>query len=170
MRRDRPTGHPNAEPRMAGRPSGRLATTIFAAALACAVVSLAASGIARADDAPADAKPYVVQNGRVDHHVFNGYRRYGDNCLRCHGPDGAGSSYAPALVDSLKHMTKEQFEDTVINGRVDVNTANQNVMPPFGLNPDVVENLDDIYGYLKARSDGVLGRGRPKKIGDDDDN
>ena len=176
MRRDRPTGHPQAEHRMVGKLSGLLATTALAAALTLAAASLAAPGIARADDAPADAKPpadakhYVVQNGRVDHHVFNGYRRYGDNCLRCHGPDGAGSSYAPALVDSLKHMTKEQFEDTVINGRQDVNTANQNVMPAFGLNPDVVENLDDIYGYLKARSDGVLGRGRPKKIGDDDDN
>ena len=169
MRRDRPTGHPQAEHRMAGKLPG-----FFAAALALGALSgvLLLPGAAAADSAPAptDDKPYVVQNGRVDHHVFNGYRRYGDNCLRCHGPDGAGSSYAPALVDSLKHMTKQQFEDTVINGRQDVNTANQNVMPAFGLNPDVVENLDDIYGYLKARSDGVLGRGRPKKIGDDDDN
>lgn len=169
MRRDRPTGHPQAEFRMAGKLS-RLFVATGAAALLLAAAALAGSGIARADDAPTDAKPYVVQNGRVDHHVFNGYRRYGDNCLRCHGPDGAGSSYAPALVDSLKVMTKEQFENTVINGRQDVNTANQNVMPPFGLNPDVVENLDDIYGYLKARSDGVLGRGRPKQIGDSDDN
>jgi hypothetical protein len=24
--------------------------------------------------------------------------------------------------------------------------------------------LDDIYAYLKARSDGVLGRGRPKRL------
>jgi methanol metabolism-related c-type cytochrome len=167
MRLDRPTG---VAPRL----------TIFGAfgaifALGVATISLplaAAADSTPAANAPANDgdKPYVVQNGRVDHHVFNGYRRYGDNCLRCHGPDGAGSSYAPALVDSLKHMTKEQFENTVINGRQDVNTANQNVMPAFGLNPDVVENLDDIYGYLKARSDGVLGRGRPKKIGDDDDN
>jgi mono/diheme cytochrome c family protein len=168
MRRDRLTGHSQAEKPLIDKfLTGNLAA-LFTTALLAATVATA--GVARADDAPADSKPYVVQNGRVDHHVFNGYRRYGDNCLRCHGPDGAGSSYAPALVDSLKHMTKEQFENTVINGRQDVNTANQNVMPPFGLNPDVVENLDDIYGYLKARSDGVLGRGRPKKIGDDDDN
>ena len=161
MRRDRPTNHAL---------TGIFAVTMIAASLGLVPFTNFAGGIARAADGPSDEKPYVVQNGRVDHHVFNGYRRYGDNCLRCHGPDGAGSSYAPALVDSLKHMTKEQFENTVINGRQDVNTANQNVMPAFGLNPDVVENLDDIYGYLKARSDGVLGRGRPKKIGDDDDN
>jgi hypothetical protein len=27
--------------------------------------------------------------------------------------------------------------------------------------------LNDIYAYLKARSDGALGRGRPVRIGDD---
>jgi hypothetical protein len=28
---------------------------------------------------------------------------------------------------------------------------------------DVAMYMDDIYGYLKARSDDVLGRGRPAK-------
>jgi methanol metabolism-related c-type cytochrome len=119
--------------------------------------------------APTDPeRPYIVKDGRVDFHTFNGYRRYGDNCLRCHGPDGAGSSYAPDLTDSLKHMTKEQFEETVINGRKNVTTATENVMPAFGTVPDVVENLDDIYAYLKARSDGVVGRGRPKRLDGED--
>jgi mono/diheme cytochrome c family protein len=86
--------------------------------------------------------------------------------MRCHGPDGAGSSYAPDLVDSAKHMTKEHFEDIVINGRTNVNTASENVMPPFGEVEDVVLYLDDIWAYLKARADGVLGRGRPPRIGD----
>jgi hypothetical protein len=27
-----------------------------------------------------------------------------------------------------------------------------------------VTYLDDIYGYLKARSDGVVGRGRPERF------
>lgn len=146
----------------------RVSRFAFAAALSLGFVSLAAltsNRAARADD----TKPYVIENGRVDKHVFNGYRRYGDNCLRCHGPNATGSSYAPDLTDSLKHMTKEQVEETIINGRMDVNTANQNVMPALGTNPDVVENLDDIYAYLKARSDGALGRGRPKQIGEDDD-
>ena len=40
-------------------------------------------------------------------------------------------------------------------------------MPAFGTTEDVVNYLDDIYGYLKARSDGALGRGRPKRAGDD---
>jgi len=118
---------------------------------------------ASADDPP----PYVVKDGKVNLATFNGYRRYGESCLRCHGPDGAGSSYAPNLTESLKHMTKEQFEQTVINGRQNVSASSDNVMPAFGTTEDVVTYLDDIYGYLKARSDGVLGRGRPKRFDDD---
>jgi methanol metabolism-related c-type cytochrome len=111
-------------------------------------------------------KPYTVVDGKVDKKTFNGWRRYTESCMRCHGPDGAGSSYAPDLVNSVKHMTKEQFEDVVINGRTNVNAASENVMPPFGEVEDVVTYLDDIWAYLKARADGVLGRGRPPRIGD----
>ncbi len=88
------------------------------------------------------------------------------SCLRCHGPDGAGSSYAPDLVDSVKHMTQDEFNEIVVNGRTNVNAASENVMPPFGEVEDVVSYLDDIWAYLKARADGVLGRGRPPRIGD----
>jgi len=116
----------------------------------------------------ADKPPYTVVNGKVDLPTFNGYRRYGESCLRCHGPDGAGSSYAPDLTDSLKHMTEDQFSAVVITGRKNVTTSNNNVMPAFGMTEDVVNYLTDIYGYLKARSDGALGRGRPKRIDGDD--
>jgi methanol metabolism-related c-type cytochrome len=111
---------------------------------------------------------YVVKDGRVDQKTFNGYRRYGESCHRCHGPDGAGSSYAPDLTESLKTMTHDQFAEVVINGRTNVTQSQSNVMPAFGTTEDVVLYLDDIYGYLKARSDGKLPRGRPKRIGEDD--
>ena len=108
------------------------------------------------------AKPYTVKDGnKVDMNTYKGYLYYGDQCMRCHGPDGAGSSYAPNLTQSLKVMSKEQVENTIINGRKDVNTASQKVMPAFGNNEDVVENIDNIYAYLLARSDGALGRGHP---------
>jgi methanol metabolism-related c-type cytochrome len=119
--------------------------------------------------APADQsaeKPYTVTDGKVDKKTFNGWRRYTESCLRCHGPDGAGSSYAPSLVDSAKKMTQDEFNEIVVNGRTNVNPANENVMPPFGEVEDVVAYLDDIWAYLKARADGVLGRGRPPRIGD----
>jgi methanol metabolism-related c-type cytochrome len=118
--------------------------------------------------APAQNDPvYVVHpDGKTNLAVFNGYRRYGESCMRCHGPDGAGSSYAPDLTRSLKTMTYLQFATTVANGRKDVTTASENVMPAFGTVPDVMLYINDIYGYLKARSDGKLGRGRPARFDD----
>ena len=111
-------------------------------------------------------KPYTITDGKVDKKTFNGWRRYTEACLRCHGPDGAGSSYAPSLVDSVKHMTQDDFNEVVVNGRTNVNASSGNVMPPFGEVEDVVSYLDNIWAYLKARADGVLGRGRPPRIGD----
>ena len=110
---------------------------------------------------------YFVENGRVDQHTFNGYRRYGESCHRCHGPDGAGSSYAPSLTESLKNIGYDDFVNVIINGRQNVTKTSNNVMPSFGTTEDVVLYLDDIYGYLKARSDDKLPRGRPKRVTDD---
>ena len=107
---------------------------------------------------------YTVVDGKVDKKTFNGWRRYTESCMRCHGPDGAGSSFGPDLVDSVKHMTQDEFNEVVVNGRTNVNAANTNVMPPFGEVEDVVLYLNDIWAYLKARADGVLGRGRPSRI------
>jgi len=114
--------------------------------------------------AAADPKPYIVKGGKVDINTYHGYLYYGDQCMRCHGPDGSGSSYAPNLTESLKVMTKEQVQNTIINGRKNVTTSNQNVMPAFGTNEDVVENIDNIYAYLLARSEGALGRGHPEHM------
>ena len=116
--------------------------------------------------ASAAEAPYTIVDGKVDKKTFNGWRRYTESCLRCHGPDGAGSSYAPDLVDSIRHMTQDEFNEVVVNGRTNVNAASANVMPPFGEVEDVVTYLDDIGAYLTARADGVLGRGRPPRIGD----
>jgi methanol metabolism-related c-type cytochrome len=132
--------------------------------IAALLLACTAASPTRADE---PEKPYVIQNGKVDAHTYNGYRRYGESCLRCHGPDGAGSSYAPSLVDSLKRLSHDEFALIVINGRQNVTTSAENVMPAFGTTEDVVNYLDDIYAYLKARSDGALGRGRPERIGDD---
>jgi methanol metabolism-related c-type cytochrome len=127
-------------------------------------LGLGAVGWAANADQSSEKKPYTVVDGKVDMATYNGYRRYDNSCLRCHGPDGAGSSYAPSLVESLKHISYEQFSETVINGKKNVSTSQQLVMPAFGFVEDVVNNLDDIYAYLKARSDGALGRGRPERM------
>jgi len=127
------------------------------------VLAIAVSPGAKAENEPV----YLVQDGRVDQHTFNGYRRYGESCHRCHGPDGAGSSYAPSLAESLKKLSYDDFVNVIVNGRQNVTKAQNNVMPAFGTTEDVVLYIDDIYGYLKARSDDKLPRGRPKRVGDD---
>jgi mono/diheme cytochrome c family protein len=131
-----------------------------------AALALGAGFAVVAESEQSAQKPYIVEDGKVDKKTFNGWRRYTESCLRCHGPDGAGSSYGPELVESVKHMTQEAFNEVVLNGRTNVNAANTSVMPPFGEVEDVVTYLDDIWAYLQARADGVLGRGRPPRIGD----
>ena len=131
-------------------------------AVAGMLLAVAGSPGAKAENEPV----YLVQDGRVDQHTFNGYRRYGESCLRCHGPDGAGSSYAPNLVESLKKMSYDDVVNVITNGRQNVTKSQNNVMPAFGTTEDVALYMDDIYGYLKARSDDKLPRGRPKRIDD----
>ena len=99
----------------------------------------------------------------VDWYTFSGFRRYHADCHVCHGPDGLGSSFAPALTDSLKSLSYEDFLEVVVNGRETVGVADNRKMPAFGVNLNVMCFIDDLYAYLKARSDGAVGRGRPDK-------
>ena len=76
-----------------------------------------------------------------------------------------GSTFAPALANSLKRLDYYEFMDIVVNGRGSGNS----VMPSFGDNPNVMCYIDDIYIYLKARSDDAIPRGRPAKREDKPD-
>lgn len=111
-----------------------------------------------------EAKPYSIDSeGRVDWYTFSGYRRYHAECHVCHGPAGLGSSFAPNLLESVKNTGYENFLEVVVNGRVNVSAEAQNVMPAFATNLNVMCFLDDIYAYLVARADGVIGIERPDK-------
>ena len=105
----------------------------------------------------------VAADGTVDWYTYSGYRRYHSECHVCHGPDGMGSTYAPALKDSLKTMSYGDFLGVVASGRKNVNTAQENVMPAFGDNPNVACYMDDLYVYLRARANDAVGRVRPAK-------
>jgi methanol metabolism-related c-type cytochrome len=109
---------------------------------------------------------FNIKDGSVDWYTFSGFRRYNSSCIVCHGPDGEGSTYAPSLINSLKALSYTDFVNVVVNGRQDVSTASDKVMPAFGTNPNVMCYLDDIFIYLRARSDGALGRGRPDRHAD----
>ncbi len=108
-------------------------------------------------------KPYTVKDGVVDWYTFSGFRRYHSECHVCHGPDGMGSTFAPALAESLKTMPYDQYLEIVVNGKQQAGATGQSVMPSFAMNKNVMCFVDDIYAYLKARADGAIGRGRPQK-------
>jgi len=105
----------------------------------------------------------VTQDGTVDWYTYSGYRRYHSECHVCHGPDGMGSTYAPALTESLKTMSYGDFLGVVASGRKNVTTSQENVMPAFGDNPNVACYMDDLYIYLRARANDATGRVRPAK-------
>ena len=105
----------------------------------------------------------VGADGDVDFPTYAGFRRYHSECHVCHGPDGAGSSYAPALANSLKTMDYATFSGVVVNGRKNLINGNENVMPSFAENKNVTCYLNDIYVYLRARSQDAVARGRPAK-------
>ncbi len=144
-----------------------------------AILFVATGGIAFAEDA-ADATAVksedgkyldkegnptfkVAPDGTVDWYTYSGYRRYHSECHVCHGPDGMGSTYAPALTNSLQTMNYGDFLGVVASGRKNVSTAQENVMPAFGDNPNVACYMDDLYVYLRARANDAVGRVRPAK-------
>jgi mono/diheme cytochrome c family protein len=117
-----------------------------------------------ADEAPASAPPaeaaasaaapYTVVDGKIDKDTFSGWQAYRTTgCGQCHGGAGQGGA-APSLVDRLKSIDQAQFNKSVLEGK--------NLMPPWKGNPKVVANIDKLYAYLKARSDGALGEGKPE--------
>ena len=105
----------------------------------------------------------VSEDGTVDWYTFSGFRRYHSDCHVCHGPNGEGSSYAPALANSLKTLSYVDFNNIVTNGRKNVDAANDKVMPAFATNVNVMCYLDDIYVYLRARANDAIPGGRPPK-------
>jgi len=168
-------GSPHAPDNVASIAEDKLLRIISLAT--AAIVLIAAGGMAFADGSgdPAAVKSengkyldkegnptYKIQaDGTVDWYTYSGYRRYHSECHVCHGPDGMGSSYAPALKDSLKTMSYGEFLATVASGRKNVSSAQENVMPAFGNNPNVTCYLDDLYVYLRARANDALARVRP---------
>jgi methanol metabolism-related c-type cytochrome len=101
----------------------------------------------------------VAEDGTVDWHTFSGFRRYHAECHVCHGPDGLGSTYAPDLTRSLRRLDYGDFLQVVAGGR----QVGDSVMPAFGTNRNVMCYIDDIYVYLRARSEGAVERGRPAR-------
>nr|WP_296945487.1 c-type cytochrome [uncultured Massilia sp.] len=137
------------------KPFVNAARAMTACAIACCI-----PGFAPAQAQAADAAPYQVSDGnKVDAHTLSGWRTWRAlACERCHGAAQEGM-VGPSLVASLKVLSKDQFKETVLKGRIDKG------MPNFDGSKMVVENIDNLYAYLKGRSDGAIQPGRLQEIG-----
>ena len=142
---------------------------VLASALACGTACADAPGdpaVASSDNgkyADKDGNPTykISPDWVVDWYTYSGFRRYHSDCHVCHGPNGEGSSYAPALANSLKTLGYADFVNIVTNGRKNVDAANDKVMPAFATNVNVMCFIDDIYVYLRARANDAIPGGRP---------
>ena len=95
----------------------------------------------------------------VDANTYNGWKTYEVNCSRCHGEYGVGTSFAPALVVSLKEggtiPDQGSFLTVVCAGRVDKG------MPAWCTMGMEMDKIQLMYLYLKSRADGKIGAARP---------
>jgi len=117
------------------------------------------AGFSAVSTARAEDPLYTVVDGsQVDAKTYGGFKAWrAANCAQCHGANQEGA-VGPALVESLKVLTKEEFVTTVTEGRL------VKGMPNWSGNPTVMNNLDGLYAYLKGRSEGKITIARVTQI------
>lgn len=153
------------------------------------IFSLNYSAVFASESTKSTTEYYHVENGKVDPGTFLGWSMYHNTCVACHGVDGSGSDTAPDLTKSLNKYSFEKFRQWVLKRYLvslpadAVSAENESIvrdamlaeiakeeskepgaidMPKWGANPVVKSRIRNIYSYLKARADGVLGPGRPE--------
>jgi len=100
----------------------------------------------------------VVDGFKVGSGTMNGFRAWrAGACDRCHGANQQGL-VGPSLIDSLKTLSKEEFVQTVTEGRLDKG------MPSFKTSKTVMDNIDNLYAYLKGRSNGDITQARVQEL------
>jgi mono/diheme cytochrome c family protein len=116
---------------------------------------LLALGLLSCALAGAETPLYTVVDGyKVDPATMKGFRTWrAAACDRCHGPNQEGM-VGPSLLESLKVLSKEQFVKTMKEGRLEKG------MPSWSGSELVMSNMDNLYAYLKGRSDGAITRSK----------
>ena len=114
------------------------------------------------DEAPAIAssdKPYQLIDGAISQNAIEGWKTYnGGGCGACHGKGGIGAVGPNLGVSVTQKISKAQFIDIITNGKPGT------MMRPHNTNKRVMDNLDNLYAYLMARGDDVLGPGNLIKL------
>jgi mono/diheme cytochrome c family protein len=126
---------------------------------------------------------YWIEDGKVDASTFIGWSLFHNTCVSCHGVGGGGTELAPDLTKSIEKLSPVEFTTKVfhrysmpVGDRTDMTNAimaevqkdaqrdsgELERMPQWKSNPLVRAHVLNIYGYLKARHDGVIGPERPE--------
>src|SRR5438552_9762265 len=136
-------------------------TPLVASTVVLMMVSalIAVPASAQQKDAGAGKSLYKVVDGtKVDSNTMNGFRAWRSAaCDRCHGANQQGL-VGPSLIESMKTLSKEDFVKVVTEGRLDKG------MPSFKTSPTVMEHTDDLYTYLKGRSNGDITQSRVEEL------
>lgn len=127
------------------------------------ICSVCVAAAAEEADKPVPYQVECAEGGgpcQVDKSTYVGWRTYHAVCHVCHGQDAVGSTFAPNLLDRLEGVDKDRFMDVVLNGF----TGQVGVMPGWKQDPNVLPRVEDLWSFLKARSDGALAAGKPQKL------
>ncbi len=90
---------------------------------------------------------------------YQGWKYYSVYCERCHAPDAVGTADAPDLRYSVSPeggVTVDSFKVIVRNG-----SENREMKGFEDLLDD--QRIEQVYAYIKARSEGRLAAGRPHR-------
>src|SRR6476646_6887521 len=153
-RRPIPLKRPSASPLppKGQRPSMQTRQLVFA-------LSFAVLWSSRASAQELHDEYHRAPRDTVSQDVYDGWKQFNLNCARCHGEDVQGTTIAPHLIESLKSSgpinTKELFVQTVCNGRP------KKGMPAWCSMGLDTAKIEQVYAYVKGRSDGKIGPGRP---------
>ncbi len=137
--------------------------------------------VANVEPAPEKERkaPYTVVDGKVDNKTYVGWRLFNSTCFVCHGKNATGTDRAPNLVESMANMSGYKFRKKVLGRYFAIvnfddpesrmaylgeEQSAQFRMPTWSDDPNIRPHINELYAYLKARADGVLGEGRPKKL------
>ena len=152
-----------------------------------AALALVSTAVLGAENLDAPPGIYRIVDGKVDSGTYAGWFVYHLSCHMCHGQDASGTGAAPDLRQSLKTMSRDQFankllaryrifvppsaaqsdeamRESIIDEvlRQERGERGRIAMPEWRDDPGISPHVLDLYAYLKARSDGAIGVGRPQ--------
>jgi mono/diheme cytochrome c family protein len=95
----------------------------------------------------------VAAGNRVDANTLDGWKTWRAlACDRCHGAEQQGL-VGPSLLERLQVISKDDFKRQVMKGNPEKG------MPPFESVPRIQRSWENLYAYLKGRSDGRIAPG-----------